>query len=381
MAVNEDKRLSDYEKKTLRELQQSSNTAYVPAFTETENYKFDSKELNGQVLQAGTNVTIDNNNVIRSTDTKLKSSDNINITSDNKLVYTGPRGEGTDLVSDSDNIRIMSTDVAGRYKVNTNITYGNEVRDVHTLATEYNCTSTYFTSPDSGKSIKGHFAGFVNNCITFGREPYEDNVANSELNLVISEDISMQYWLGGSPDRWILATPDDVLSFKKVNGTYPPYASRIRGDYYTQLIFNTPNIAALTLHTWWLQHVTHRENVLIQVNKGQNMKTIYLFNGLGDENNGASFYFYHNGQTYKKENVSNGNFIIIGSVQSNGDLYTDLSGPNITNGRADDSLYSLPFTVNTGRSDWCICTVQRFYCIHEVDSNNKHKYYFIESMY
>lgn len=380
MAVNEDKKFSDYEKKTLSELQQSSNTAYVPAFTETENYKFDSKELNGQVLQAGTNVTIDNNNVIRSTDTKLKSSDNINITSDNKLVYTGPRGEGTDLEEDSTNLTIArQTD--GKYRVNLNLSYGSEVTQVHKGATTYNCTSTFFNSTDGGKSIKGNFAGFVNNCITFGREPYEDNVANSELNLVISEDISMQYWLGSSPDRWILSTADDVLSFKKVNGTYPPYASRIRGDYYTQLIFNTPNIAALTIHTWWLQHVTHRENVLIQVNKGQNMKTIYLFNGNGDENDGASFYFYHNGQIYKKENVSKGHFVIIGNIQSNGDLYTDLSGPNITNGRADDFLYSLPFTVNAGRADWCICTVQRFYCIHEVDDNNKHKYYFIESMY
>jgi hypothetical protein len=380
MAVNEDKKLSDYEKKTLRELQQSSNTAYVPAFTETENYKFDAKELNGQVLQAGTNVTIDNNNVIRSTDTKLKSSDNINITSDNKLVYTGPQGEGTDLEEDSTNLTI-SRQTDGKYKVNLNLSYGSEVTQVHKGATTYNCTSTFFNSTDSGKSIKGNFAGFVNNCITFGREPYEDNVANSELNLVISQDISMQYWLNSSPDRWILSTADDTLSFKKVNGTYPPYASRIHGDYYTQLIFNTPNIAALTIHTWWLQHVTHRENVLIQVNKGQNMKTIYLFNGPADENDGASFYFYHNGLVYKKENVSKGHFVIIGSVQSNGDLYTDLSGPDITNGRANDFLYSLPFTVNAGRSDWCICTVQRFYCIHEVDDNNKHKYYFIESMY
>jgi len=380
MAVNEDKKLSDYEKKTLKELQQSGNTAYVPAFTETENYKFDAKELNGQVLQAGTNVTIDNNNVIRSTDTKLKSSDNINITSDNKLVYTGPQGEGTDLEEDSTNLTIArQTD--GKYRVNLNLSYGSEVIQVHEGATTYNCTSTFFNSTDGGKSIKGNFAGFVNNCITFGREPYEDNVANSDLNLVISQDISMQYWLNSSPDRWILSTADDTLSFKKVNGTYPPYASRIRGDYYTQLIFNTPNIAALTIHTWWLQHVTHRENVLIQVNKGQNMKTIYLFNGNSDENDGASFYFYHNGLVYKKENVSKGHFVIIGSVQSNGDLYTDLSGPNIINGRADDFLYSLPFTVNAGRSDWCICTVQRFYCIHEVDDNNKHKYYFIESMY
>lgn len=380
MAVNEDKKLSDYELKTLRELQQSSNTAYVPAFTETENYKFDSKELNGEVLQAGTNVTIDNNNVIRSTDTKLKSSDNITVTLDNKLVYTGPRGEGTDLEEDSTNLSI-GRQSDGKYKVNLNLSYGSEVSQVHNGATQYNCTSTYFTSSDSGKSIKGNFAGFVNNAITFGREPNEGNVPNNRLNLVFSEDISLQYLDGSSQDRWILATPDDVLSFKKVDGTYPPYASRIRGDYYSQLIFNMPNIAALTIHTWWLQHVTHRESVLIQVNRGEKIRTLYIFNGNGDDNEGANFYFYHNGLVYKKENVSKGHFVTIANLVD-WKLYTDLSGPGIVNG--EGNAKSLPFTVDTsmggGNNEWLICTVQRFYCIHEI-VNNKHNYYFIESMY
>ena len=379
MAVNEDKRLSDYELKTLRDLQQSSNTAYVPAFTETENYKFDSKELNGQVLQAGTNVTIDNNNVIRSTDTKLKSSDNITVTQDNKLVYTGPQGEGIDLEEDSTNLTI-SRQNDGKYKVNLNLNYGSEVSQVHNGATTYNCTSTYFTSSDGGKSIKGNFAGFVNNAITFGREPSEGNVPNNRLNLVFSEDISLQYWTDSSTDRWILATPDDVLSFKKVDGTYPPYASRIHGDYYSQLIFNMPNIAALTIHTWWIQHVTHRENVFVQVNMGEKMHALYIFNGNGDDNEGANFYFYHNGLVYKKENVSKGHFVVIGNIV-NGKLYTDLSGDGIVNG--EGQTHSLPFTVNNGSSgsdDWMICTVQRFYCMHEI-INNKHNYYFIESMY
>lgn len=382
MAVNEDKKLSDYELKTLRELQQSDNTAYVPAFTETENYKFDSKELNGQVLQAGSNVIIDNNNVIRSTDTKLKSSDNITVTLDNKLVYTGPQGEGTDLEKDSTNLSI-GRQSDGRYKVNLNLSYGSEVSQAHNGVTPYNCTSTYFTSSDGGKSIKGNFAGFVNNAITFGREPIEDNVPNNCLNLVFSEDISVQYLDGPSQDRWILAAPDDVLSFKKVDGTYPPYASRIRGDYYTQLIFNMPNIAALTMHTWWLQHVTHRENVLVQVNMGERMQRLYIFNGNGDDNEGANFYFYHNGLVYKKENVSKGQFVNIGNIVD-GQLYTDLSGYGIEGGQGISwRVDSLPFTTNTrgvGFNAWMICTVQRFYCIHE-KVNNKHNYYFIESMY
>lgn len=381
MAVNEDKKLSDYERKTLRELQQSENTAYVPAFTETENYKFDSKELNGQVLQAGSNVTIDNNNVIRSTDTKLKSSDNITVTLDNKLFYTGPQGEGTELEVDSTNLQIRQSD--GKYNVDLKLRYGSEVSQVHSHATEYNCTSTYFTSSDDGKSIKGNFAGFVNNAITFAREPFEGNVPNNRLNLVISEDISMQYLDGSSQDRWILATPDDVLSFKKVNGTYPPLESRIHGDYYSQLIFNTPNIAALTIDTWWLQHVTHRENVLVQVNMGERMQRLYIFNGNGNDNEGANFYFYHNGLVYKKENVSKGQFVNIANIVDR-QLYTDLSGYGIEYGEGKSwRVDSLPFSTNArgvGYNDWMICTVQRFYCIHEI-VNNKHNYYFIESMY
>lgn len=382
MAVNEDKKFSnyDYELKTLTELQQSINTVYVPVFTETENYKFNAKELNGQVLQAGSNVTIDGNNVIRATDTKLKSSDNIAVTQDNKLVYTGHQGEVEDLKVRSTNLKILAQP-DGSYRVNLNLDYGKEVSQTYKDVTKYNCTSTFFNSTDNGKSIKGNFAGFVNNLLTFTRESNEGNVPNNRLNLVFGTYISVQYADGSSQDRWILSTADDKISFKKVTPTYPPIATRIRADYYTQFIFNMPNIAQLTMHTEWLQLVAHRENVLVQVNMGERMKTMCIFNGDSDEDEGANFYFYHNGMTYKKENASKDHFIIIANIV-NGNLYTDLSGPNIHNGTADKSSKSIPFAANLGynTNDWIICTVQRFICIHET-VNNKHNYYFIESMY
>ena len=381
MAVNEDKKFSDYERKTLTELQQSSDAVYVPVFTETENYKFDAKELNGQVLRAGSNVTIDSDNVIRATDTKLKSSDNITVTQDNKLVYTGHQGEVEDLKVRSTNLKILAQP-DGSYRVNLNLGYGNEVSQTYKDVTKYNCTSTFFNSTDNGKSIKGNFAGFVNNHLTFTREPNEDNVPNNRLNLVFGEDISVQYTDGSSQDRWILSTADDKISFKKVTSTYPPIPTRIRTDYYTQFIFNMPNIAQLTMHTDWLQLVAHRENVLVQVNMGdEGIKTMCIFNGKRDEDEGANFYFYHNGMTYKKENVSKGHFIIIANIV-NGNLYTDLSGTNIQNGTVDKSAKSSPFAANLSynTNNWIICTVQRFICIHET-VNNKHNYYFIESMY
>lgn len=381
MAVNEDKKFSDYEPKTLKELQQSSNAVYVPVFTEMENYKFDAKELNGQVLRAGSNVTIDDNNVIRAKDTKLKSSDNITVTQDNKLVYTGHQGEVEDLKVRSTNLKISEpADDNGSYRVNLNLDYGNEVLQTYKGVTRYNCTSTFFNSTDNGKSIKGNFAGFVNNLLIFAREPNEGNVPNNRLNLVFGKYISVQYADGSSQDSWILSTADDTISFKKVTPTYPPIATRFRGDYYTQFIFNMPNIAQLTMHTEWLQLVAHRENVLVQVNMGdEGIKTMCIFNGNGDADEGANFYFYHNGMTYKKENVSKGHFIIIANIMVNGNLYTDLSGPNIQNGTVDKSAKSSPFAANLG-NDWIICTVQRFICIHET-VNNKHNYYFIESMY
>ena len=380
MAVNEDKKFSDYDRKTLTELQQSSDKVYVPVFTETENYKFDAKELNGQVLQAGSNVTIDGNNVIRATDTKLKSSDNIAVTQDNKLVYTGHQGEVEDLKVRSTNLKILAQP-DGSYRVNLNLGYGNEVSQTYKDVTKYNCTSTFFNSTDNGKSIKGNFAGFVNNLLTFARELNEGNVPNNRLNLVFGTYISVQYADGSSQDSWILSTADDTISFKKETPTYPPIATRIRADYYTQFIFNMPNIAQLTMHTEWLQLVAHRENVLVQVNMGERMKTMCIFNGDSDEDEGANFYFYHNGMTYKKENASKGHFIIIANI-ADGPLYTDLSGPNIHNGTADKSSKSSPFAANLGyhTNDWIICTVQRFICIHET-VNNKHNYYFIESMY
>ena len=380
MAVNEDKKFSDYDRKTLKELQQSNDKVYVPVFTETENYKFDAKELNGQVLQAGSNVTIDDNNVIRAKDTKLKSSDNITVTQDNKLVYTGHQGEVEDLKVRSTNLKILAQP-DGSYRVNLNLDYGKEVSQTYKDVTKYNCTSTFFNSTDNGKSIKGNFAGFVNNLLTFARASKEDNVPNNRLNLVFGTYISVQYADGSLQDSWILSTADNKISFKKETPTYPPIATRIRADYYTQFIFNMPNIAQLTMHTEWLQLVAHRENVLVQVNMGERMKTMCIFNGDSDEDEGANFYFYHNGMTYKKENASKGHFIIIANIIDS-TLYTDLSGSNIHNGTADKSSKSIPFAANLdyNTNDWIICTVQRFICIHET-VNNKHNYYFIESMY
>ena len=380
MAVNEDKKFSDYDRKTLKELQQSNDKVYVPVFTETENYKFDAKELNGQVLQAGSNVTIDDNNVIRAKDTKLKSSDNITVTQDNKLVYTGHQGEVEDLKVRSTNLKILAQP-DGSYRVNLNLDYGKEVSQTYKDVKKYNCTSTFFNSTDNGKSIKGNFAGFVNNLLTFARASKEDNVPNNRLNLVFGTYISVQYADGSLQDSWILSTADNKISFKKETPTYPPIATRIRADYYTQFIFNMPNIAQLTMHTEWLQLVAHRENVLVQVNMGERMKTMCIFNGDSDEDEGANFYFYHNGMTYKKENASKGHFIIIANIIDS-TLYTDLSGSNIHNGTADKSSKSIPFAANLdyNTNDWIICTVQRFICIHET-VNNKHNYYFIESMY
>ena len=108
MAVNSNKKFSDpsFESTTLKNLQQSEDSAFVPVFTEKENYKVDVKELNSQILKKGSNINI-NKNVISATDTKLTAGKDIKI-ENNVISYTGSEGSSDEIIKDDNNVVITN---------------------------------------------------------------------------------------------------------------------------------------------------------------------------------------------------------------------------------------------------------------------------------
>ena len=382
MAVHSNKKFSDpsFESTTLKNLQQGEDTAFVPVFTEHENYKVDVKELNSQVLKKIDDTISINNNVISAKDTKLKAGTNIDISDDNVISYTGPEGSSNELIADDRNISInTNTD-----KVSFNLKFGSEVRtreahnDNNLMINEG--TSTYFTRGTDGLSLVPHFAGFTNNMIFFGNN--FDPELNAKLVLVISDVVSLQYYDPQTPEEqekhWTL---QNDLTFAEDSGATIHVGIDILP--FSQIIFNIPNLRGLYLHSYWLKKQSFKELLVIQVNKKSlttdaGLKTIGMWNGNTEDN--SNYYFYHNGLVYSKENVVASSLVRISDkTAGSSEPFTELTGYQIQNGRYRDYTLSYPF-VSPVYNDMEINTVNRFYCMSEF-KNNKRNYYIIESMY
>lgn len=382
MAVHSNKKFSDpsFESTTLKNLQQGEDTAFVPVFTEHENYKVDVKELNSQVLKKIDDTISINNNVISAKDTKLKAGTNIDISDDNVISYTGPEGSSNELIADDRNISINTN----TGKVSFNLKFGSEVRtseahnDTNLMINEG--TSTYFTRGTDGHSLVPHFAGFTNNMIFFGNN--FDPELNAKLVLVISDVVSLQYYDPQTPEEqekhWTL---QNDLTFAEDSGATIHVGIDILP--FSQIIFNIPNLRGLYLHSYWLKKQSFKELLVIQVNKKSlntdaGLKTIGMWNGSTEDN--SNYYFYHNGLVYTKENVVASSLVRI-SDKTVGTLepFTELTGYQIQNSRYRDYTLSYPF-VSPAYNDLEINTVNRFYCMSEF-KNNKRNYYIIESMY
>ena len=372
MAVHSNKKFSDFEPTTLKTLQQEEQPAFVPVFTEKENYKINVNELNSQVLKKGDNVNI-NNNIISATDTKLSAGDNITI-EDNIISYTGPEGTANEIKKDDNNVEINS------YEIKFSLPYGEQVRTSHhnSILNKNTGTSTYFTRDTDGHSLVPHFAGFTNNMLMFGNN--FDPELNAKLALVISDKITLQYYDPQTDEElskhWTL---QDDLTFLDDSGS----SSRpgLNCLAFSQLIFNIPSLHSVYFHTYWLKSQSFKELVVIQVNKRATpsdlgLSTIAIWNGSDEQ--GANYYFYHNGLVYQKENAPKQNLVRI-SDRIGRTAYTDLTGYGIRNREYDISSISYPF-VSPTYFDVEINSVNRFYCMSE-KKNNKTNFYIIESMY
>ena len=378
MAVNSNKKFSDpsFESTTLKNLQQSEDSAFVPVFTEKENYKVDVKELNSQILKKGSNINI-NKNVISATDTKLTAGKDIKI-ENNVISYTGSEGSSDEIIKDDNNVVITNQN-----KIRFSLPYGEQVKTAHHDNNLYynKGTSTYFTRDTDGNSLVPHFAGFTNNMIFFGTG--FDPTLNAKLALVISDKVSLQYYdpqtEAERKKHWTL---QDDLTFLDDSNT--PVVSRTGMNIlaFSQIIFNIPNLHSLYIHSYWLKKQSFKELLIIQVNKKSTdndfgLSTIGIWNG--EDEPDANYYFYHNGLVYYKENMEASNLLRISDRPTDRTAWTMLNGPGISDLHYTDTTKSYPFVSPTYWSVE-INTVNRFYCMHE-KINNVNNFYIIESMY
>ena len=82
-------KLSDYETKSLAEIKQLSDNAYIPLFTSNVVNNKENLDSISEELIPGDNIQIDNNDKISATDTKYTAGENIKIVN-NTISYDGP---------------------------------------------------------------------------------------------------------------------------------------------------------------------------------------------------------------------------------------------------------------------------------------------------
>ena len=191
MATEINKKFSEGIQTTLSGLQaEGESKAFVPVFTEDENYKVDVTELNSQVLTPGNEKISIDGNVISAVDTKLTvAPDNVDILKieNNVISYIGPEGQTEEITTYShDNVKIDNNNIVHYY-----LNYGTEVSAAH-YNSELNTnqgTSTYFTK--NNHELYPHFAGFSNNMLVFSNSELIDELA--KMKLFFSEYIFLNY--------------------------------------------------------------------------------------------------------------------------------------------------------------------------------------------
>lgn len=386
MATEINKKFSEGIQSTLNDLQANGESnAFVPVFTEDENYKVDVTELNSQILIPGNEKISIDGNVISAVDTQLTvapSDVDILKIENNIISYIGPEGQSEEITTyNNDNVEINNNIV--HYDLN----YGTEVSGAHydsELKTNQG-TSTYFTKV--GHELIPHFAGFCNNMLVFANADMIDEF--DKMKLVFSDHVFLNYISPYTGPKYVL---DSDFTFKPVTsqGITP-----IELANYNQILFNMPNINCLLFDTYWLQKSAYKEIVLVQINAAtwnpeESYNKIHYIGFRNSTQNNVNFYFYHNGLVYKKLNLTPNNGInddgIVWIFQKEGkNGYTELSDDNGVIGQLDPiSLNdSFPFSCAIGtytNEEWIANTVNRFYCITEVKDGITN-FYIIESMY
>lgn len=414
MAIKDDRKFSDpaySPATTLKALQNGSEEAFVPAFTEDENYKVSVNDFNTQVLSAGTNVNI-TDHVISAKDTTLHAGAGTNLKiEDNKIYYDGPAGTSSELSAGNADITITQDGTTAK-KINASFIFGNEDQDIEEhggLVQPWKCTSTYFTKSNTDYKLTPHFAGFSMRTLFISafelvKPDTNEVVHNYEMEMILQENKIILRKIGEN-FGWIWCIDDatgipDFTYTDNVDQVPSGYTAVIPVDY-THIIFNIPDVKALCLHTSLLLKTAYRETILIQANKKSIlqdsvdpnipphiMTNVYVWNGNGIGN----YHFYHNGVDFYKSNVpanSQLNVAIVDQVYNGGGGYyrygqTDLIYPNKpSTGYIPYNIKSIPFAGNhgTGSTDWEINTVHRFFTIAEPRTGGGYNYYIIETMY
>ena len=269
-------KLSNFNTKTIAELKQLSDDAYIPLFTEDSTNNKEKLDALGEKLIPGDNIQIDENDKISATDTKYTAGKNISIVN-NKISYTGARPK---TYAATGGLKLTNS------KLSSNITgaLGSKLEPV-TFSNNYTLVSAGNTM-DSILVPRRSQSGQV-------QKPY----------FFISKDAFVV--TDGEAHSYYYENPQTGERRWAALGSAPTGYELIKPTEYSHIAINHEDLQYLVIFSTFFEAMAGKEVIINMINKPNDRTELWFFN---DISTAMSYVVYEQGITLISNSISTNNF-------------------------------------------------------------------------
>lgn len=258
-------KLSEYETKTVAEIKQLSDNAYIPLFTGNVVNNKENLDFISEKLIPGDNIQIDNNDKISATDTKYTAGENIKIVN-NTISYDGPIPR---------TYRATNGLKLTRSKLSSNIagTLGSKLEPV-TFSNNYTLGSAGYAM-DSVMVTRRSQSGQ-------SRKPY----------LYITPDAFIVIDTTTQAPSYFYENQETGERRWAIPSTVPTGYELIKPTEYSHIAINHAELQYLIIFTTFIKAMANKEIIINTINKPNDRTELWFFNDLEKP---ASYITYEQG--------------------------------------------------------------------------------------
>lgn len=269
-------KLSEYTTKTLSEIKELADNAYIPLFTKnTVNNKENINNI-GEKLTPGTNIQIDENDNITATDTVYIADKNISIIN-NTISYIGAQ---PNTYAATGGLKISNA----KLSTNINGTLGSKLNPV-TFSNNYTLISAGNTM-DSILVTRRH---------QFGQVPKPYFFITKNAFVVTDGEAPVYYYKNTETGdrRW------------EALGSAPAGYELIKPTDYSHIAINQEDLQYLVIFSTFFEPMAGKEVIINMINKPNDRTELWFFN---DMSNAMTYVTYEQGIILMSNSIPTNNF-------------------------------------------------------------------------
>ena len=332
-------KLSECTTKTLSEIKELADNAYIPLFTKnTVNNKENINNI-GEKLTPGTNIQIDENDNITATDTVYTADKNISIIN-NTISYTGAQ---PNTYAATNGLKISNA----KLSTNINGTFGSKLNPV-TFSNNYTLIPAGNTM-DSILVTRRHQSGQVT-------KPYF--FITKDAFVVTDGEAPVYYYKNTETGdrRW------------EALGSAPAGYELIKPTEYSHIAINQEDLQYLVIFSTFFEPMAGKEVIINMINKPNDRTELWFFNDMSDA---MTYVTYEQGIILMSNSIPTNNFCRSNYFEYINDRYIIHSEfPD-----AEAGIVNPPFCGNV----IAVCQEYKYYKLYStlrfiptVDKTNKH---------